>query len=478
MSRRSIVLAAVVAVALAALAGGAWWLAHRTGEGGGATAASAARYYCPMHPTMISDRPGDCPVCYMRLVPMEEPEPAAPPADGADAPGGGKRVIYRSTMNPNEVSDTPGLDSMGMEMVAVEVDEGAPAGAPAVPGLASVRIAAPKRQLIGVETSPVARARFRRSIRTVGRVTVDETRLQHVHTKVAGYVERLYTNATGEPVEQGQPMLEFYSPELLATQEEYLVALKARNRAAGGGQPALLEAADDLVRSARRRLELFDVPDEEVLQLQRSGQARRTLTFSAPISGVILRRNVTQGERVEAGTTLLELADLSRVWVMAAVYEYELPFVRQGQQATMTLSYLPGRTFEGRVSLVYPTLDPATRTVQVRLEFANPDGELKPDMYAEVELLADLGERLALPTSALLETGTRRVVFVDRGEGLFEPREVEIGLRLPDLAEILRGVADGERVLTSGNFFVDSESKLQAALQATAGAPAPPEHRH
>jgi Cu(I)/Ag(I) efflux system membrane fusion protein len=328
-----------------------------------------------------------------------------------------------------------------------------------------------KQQLIGVKTALVTRAPFLRTIRAVGRVTYDETRLHHVHTKIAGYVEKLYANATGETVRSGQPLLEIYSPELLASQQEYLVALRARARTADSTLPSVAGSGEQLLESARRRLELYDVTDEQIGELERTGQARRNITLDAPISGTILQRMVAQGERVEPEMTLLDIADLSRVWVVAAVYEYELPFVYQGQEATMSLSYLPGRAFEGRVSLVYPVLDAATRTAQVRLEFDNPGLLLKPDMFADVELSADLGERLAVPDTAVMDTGTRSVVFVDKGDGFFEPREVRIGLRLPDHYEILDGLTEGERVLTSANFYVDSESKLKAALAAMDEAP-------
>jgi RND family efflux transporter MFP subunit len=435
--------------------------------------ATKIRYRCPMHPAWVSDRPGDCPICDMRMAPIESEKedagsPSGTPVDASPREASTRRrVIYRSTMNPNEVRNEPGKDSMGMEMVPVEIDDEAP-GTPEVEGHAAIRIPVRKQQLIGVRTDIVRRAPLVRTIRAVGRVTADETRLRHIHTKFAGWVETLEVNAIGERVRLGQPLLRIYSPEILATQEEHLIALRARNRLAEGPLSEAQRRADELVESSRRRLLLYDLTVEQIERLERSGEPSRTVALHSPVSGYVLQRNVTQGEKIDIGMNLLDIADLSRVWVIASVYQYELPFVRPGQPAAMTLAYLPGKRYEGRVALVYPALEGATRTAQVRLEFANPDLALKPEMYAEVQLHGDLGVRLVVPESAVLSTGTRDLLFVAKEDGYFEPREVRLGVRLPDAVEILAGVAEGERVVTSGNFLIDSESKMKAALKATA----------
>jgi RND family efflux transporter MFP subunit len=453
-SRRSILVGAAVVAVLAAAVAAILWSGSAPVGGtpeGGRSAAKAPRYHCPMHPTVVSDRPGDCPICGMRLVPVEEDEPAA----GGEGAGG------------------------------AHAGHAAPEAAGAAAGRVTVKVSETKRQLIGVKTAPVERRPLVRTIRTVGRVAYDETRLHHVHTKIGGWLERLHANATGEQVTAGDPLLTIYSPELLASGQEFLLALRARERLAGTTLPSIRESGEDLVASARRRLLLFDLTPDQIEALERDRIVPRTMTLHAPISGHVVARNVTQGERIEPGVNLLDIADLRRVWVLADVYEYELPFVRQGQAATMTLSYLPGRAFEGRITLVYPVLAEMTRTVKVRLEFPNPDLALKPEMYAEVEIGSDLGERLVVPDSAVISTGERDVVFVDRGEGFFEPREIRLGVRLPDTFEVLEGVAEGEEVLVSGNFFVDSESKLKAALAAAGAGNAaagsgesPPGHRH
>ncbi len=480
MSKSRRALWAILAVAV--LAAGSTAYVQRTPDGATAPeTARAAKYHCPMHPTMVSDQPGDCPMCGMRLVPTEEGDGASdaeahataspdsePPSvehrDHAAPSAGKKKLVYRSTMNPGEISDRPGKDSMGMEMVPEEVDEPPSHGPGTVDGRITVKISGQKRQLIGVRTAPAARGPFTRTIRTVGRVTYDESRLRTVFTKVSGWVERLYANSTGQMVKAGEPLLGIYSPELVSSAEEYLLALRGRDRLASSDLAG--DAAERLVESARRRLLLFDLTAKQIAALKETGQVPTAMTLEAPIGGTIIARYVTQGDRIEPGTKLLEIADLSRVWVLADIYEYELPFVQVGQVATMTLSYLPGRTFEGRITFVYPVLSEATRTVKVRLEFPNPDLALKPEMYAQVEIHANLGERLTVPESAVITTGTRDIVFVDRGEGYFEPRELELGMRLPDRFEVLGGLVEGEPVLISGNFLVDSESKLKAALAA------------
>lgn len=475
---RSVAATLVVALGISA-ALYTWW---RPAEPGmpmeeASMAKASQRYHCPMHPTIVADRPGDCPICGMRLVPIEEEEsPAAADAPDATPPGGQaspseaekKRTIYRSTMNPSEFSDQPGKDSMGMEMVAEEVEE-APAGSAVVEGRARVQLSERKRQLIGVRTGVVEKKPLVRTVRTVGLVTYDETHLHHVHTKISGWVEKLYANATGEFVKKGEPLLTIYSPELVASSQEYLLALHAKERLGASVVPSVQRSAERLVSSAHQRLLLFDLTPQQIGALESRGEVPTTMTLYAPTSGHIIARKVTQGEQIDPGMNLLDIADLSRVWVLADIYEYELPFLSLGQKAIMNLSYLPGRIFAGQVTLIYPVLTEATRTIKARLEFTNTDYSLRPEMYAEVEIFADLGERIVVPGSAVISSGTRDIVFVQSADGYLEPREVTLGVRLPDTFEILKGLAEGETVVTSGNFLLDSESKLKSALAASLG---------
>lgn len=424
--RRLLTLAGIAALLAIGAAGGILWQVRRDAAPSVATARDL--YHCPMHPTVVSDRPGDCPICGMRLV----------RASMASPRGGTIR------------------------------DEGA------VEGQAGVSIGTRKQQLINVRTVAVSRAPFVRTLRAVGRVVPDETRLHHLHTKVGGWVEMLHLTATGARVDQGAPLLDLFSPELVASQEEYLLALRSRDDSGQAALPEVARRADNLVQSARRRLLLFDMTPGQVEELEQRGEPRRTVTIFSPISGYVIARNVTHGEKISPDTALFDIANLARVWVMASVYEYELPFVQPGQAATTTLASLPGEPLPGRVDIIYPTLDEATRTAQVRLEFDNPRLQLKPGMYAEVQIRSDLGARLSVPASAVVESGTRSIVFVEQGEGYFAPREIRIGLRLPDTMEVIQGLSEGEKVVASGTFFVDSESKLKAALEAAASEPATP----
>jgi membrane fusion protein, copper/silver efflux system len=462
----------LVAVATAGVTlGGAFLLRHRHDDAPpSAPAAAKDQYQCPMHPTIVQDHPGDCPICGMKLVKLD--------GAGAGAGAGGataerKILFYRSPMNAQQTSPTPRKDEMGMDYVPVYSDE---VGGDAVEGLATINIDPARQQLIGLRTAVATRGQVGGSWRTVGRVTVDETRIAHVNVKVSGFMQHVHADFIGKAVKQGDPLFSIYSPELLSAQDEYLLALRTRDSLRSTHSQG--SDGDDLVAAARRKLELWDVPEAEIAKLERTGKPTKDLMFYAPASGVVTKKDVVPGMRVNAGDMPFEIVDLSRVWVQADVYESELRHVKMGMQAFLSLKAYPNRVFKGRVVFIDPLLDPKTRTVNVRLEFANGGGELKPEMFGEVVLQGSAREGLRIPSDAVIDSGTKSVVFVAVGEGKFQPREVKLGDSDGQNVEIVSGVADGEQVVTRANFLIDSESRLRASLAAMGGgaAPAGPDH--
>ncbi|MGQ9654623.1 MAG: efflux RND transporter periplasmic adaptor subunit [Thermodesulfobacteriota bacterium] len=328
----------------------------------------------------------------------------------------------------------------------------------------TIEIPQEKRQLIGVRTSEVTRQSLVRTIRTVGRIDYDERRLATVNTKFEGWIERLYVDYTGRFVRKGELMAEIYSPELLATQQEFLNLLRwseAKIKERGPWAESLGRDAEAILQAARERLRLWDMTEGQIQELERTGKPIRTIKILSPASGYVLQKIAILGMRVMPGEKLFDLADLSTVWILADVYEYELPFVRVGMPARVTLSYLPETEFSSKIDYIYPTLSPETRTAKVRLSLPNPKGSLKPQMFSNVELKVDLGPRLLVPSEAVIDTGTRQIVYVDRGEGLFEPREVKLGIRTQEMAEVVAGLRQGERVAASAAFLIDSEAQLK-----------------
>lgn len=433
-----------------------------------ANGAKQVKYQCPMHPTIVQDHPGECPICGMQLVPVDAGgAPAGPNA--AAKPDERKVKFYRSPMDPKQTSPVPRKDEMGMDYLPVYEDE-LGGGAPSPSGLAAVTIDPARQQLIGLVTAPVTRGPVGGALRTVGRVAVDETRVRRVNLKVGAFVERIFVDYLGQRVRRGDPLFAVYSPELLGLENEYLLARKTQRELAGSALVA--GAGEDLVAAARRRLQLWDVPDSEIDALDRTGVAKRDLVLVSPVDGVVTRKDVVEGTRLAAGAMPYEITDLSVVWVLADVYEPELPRIRLGMEGTFRLPALPGREFSARVTFVDPVLDPSTRTVKVRLALANPRGELRPEMFGEVTLQVPPREALRIPADAVIAAGTRQVVFVSLGDGKFQPREIEVGPGGDGLVEVRSGLAEGDRVVTRANFLIDSESRLRASLAGPgAGAP-------
>ena len=333
----------------------------------------------------------------------------------------------------------------------------------------TVQISPERQQLIGVKIGIVELKPLEKVIRTVGKIDYDEKRLMTISPKIGGWIEDLYVDFTGRFVQQGEPLFTLYSPELVSTQEEYLLALRAKKDLVKSPFPEVAGSGSSLAESARRRLKLWDITEEQIKALEESGQPRKTLTLYSPFSGTVLEKVAYKGMNVMPGMVLYKLADLSAVWLIADIYEYELPFIHLGQQAIVQLSYLPGELFTGKAIYIYPSLDSNTRTAKVRFEFPNPHGKLKPEMYANVEIKVHLGRKLAVPEGAIIDTGLRQIAIIDKGSGYFEPRDVKVGAKVDNYYEVIKGLKAGERVVTSANFLIDSESRLKEAVGGMAG---------
>jgi len=396
--------------------------------------------------------------------PSSTPSPDSDSREGeADGPcpGGLQPLYWVAPMDPNFIRDEPGKSPMGMDLVPkCSSDTIGSAGG-------QVKIDSTVLQNIGVRTERVTRRDLERVIRSAGRVDYDERLVSHVHTKVQGWVEKLYADFEGQMVERGQPLLEIYSPELVSTQEEVLIAVRYREETKNSPFTDVRHGGASLLDAAKQRLALWDVPERDIQRLIETGETRKTLTLYAPSRGVVTHLMVREGMEVAPNANLYTIADLSRVWVYANVYEYELPWIEVGQRAIVEISYLPGQSFESTVTHIDPFLDPKTRTARVRLEHANPKGLLKPEMFANVSILTDArNDALAIPEEALIRSGRRNLVFIALGEGRFEPRVVEVGIETGDgWIEISEGLAEGEVIVSSGQFLIDSESKLQESLQ-------------
>lgn len=338
-----------------------------------------------------------------------------------------------------------------------------------------VEIPPDKQQMIGVKTVAAAVKPLRKAIRTVGRIEYDERRIATVTTKIEGWLSKLYIDYTGRYVNKGEPLAELYSPELVATQQEYLNVLKWSRQGTGqgnGGGAAssplgamFSQDAAALRDAARQRLRLWDIKDSEIKKIEEAGQPMRTLTIYSPVSGYVVQKTALQGMRVMPGERLFDVADLSTVWVISDIYEYDLPLIRPGQTASISLSYLPEKVFTSKLDFVYPVLAGETRTAKARFVIPNPGGRLKPQMFTNVEIGIDLGRKLVIPEDAVINTGTKQIVYVDKGEGSFEPREITTGIAAEGMVEVVRGLTAGEKVAGSAAFLIDSEARLKGVVQ-------------
>ncbi|MCF8027223.1 MAG: efflux RND transporter periplasmic adaptor subunit [Desulfobacteraceae bacterium] len=442
----AIFLTAVLTLAIAA--GAAWYsglLSFADHQHRKVQQDSNIQYTCSMHPQVVTDEPGDCPICGMELVPKDSVD------EKDDADDGERKIAYwRAPMNPEEIYDEPGKSAMGMDLEPVYEDE--------LVGGVNISIDPVMEQNMGIRTVAVKQGPLSHTIRTYGHVTYNETATTRINLKFSGWIEKLHVDFTGARVEKGDPLFDFYSPELITAQQDLLEARRNYTRRPDETNKKMLE-------SVRSRLGYYGIAKSEIDQVIGQGAVRHALTIKSPYTGVVTEKNVLEGDYVQSGTTIYQIADLSSVWVEAHIYEYELARVQKGLKAEMTLPYLPGEKYEGQVAYIYPYLQRKTRDVVVLLEFDNPDMFLKPDMYGDVKIATSSDETgLHVPRSAVLRSGQRDIVFVRRSAGKFTPREVKPGIPLDnDRIEILEGLAPGEQVVVSGQFMLDSESKLREA---------------
>lgn len=411
---------------------------------------------CAMHPSVRLKEPGQCPICGMETTPVwkrgsDQTEPVTQV----------KMEEKESTKNGEDMKEEDIAGMQGHDHSSMGVRQ-KPSSAQDAKSTFSV---SPERQqLIGIKTEPVMMRTLDKDIRTVGMVEIEETNIEHIHTKIEGWIDKVFVDYTWQFVGKGDPLFSIYSPELVSTQEEYLLALRSKDLLAKSDFPEISQGANSLMQATRRRLELWDISENQIRDLERTGKVKDSVIIYSPISGNVIEKNAFENKFVDPNTTVYTIADHSRVWVQVDIYENEISMIKLGQEAKMTLAPFPGEIFEGQVKFINPHLNSETRTVKVRLEFPNPDLKLLPEMYADVSLEIPIGEKLTIPTSAVLRTGKQDVVFVDKGDGIFEIRRVQLGQKTGSYYEILRGLKSGEQVVSRANFLIDSESKVQAAI--------------
>ncbi len=421
------------------------------------------QYTCGMHPFIIRDEPGLCPICNMNLTPVK------PGTSGTQAAASATAVKqWRSPMDPTYVRDAPGKDYMGHDLVPVSGDGGDDG---------AINIDPTTAQNMGVRTEAAARRKLVKTIRTTGLLTYQEERQFSINSKIDGWIEKFFINQEGQMVKKGQPLMAIYSPELVAAQQEFLLALRNGRKLAGNPVAEVVESSERLVDAARTRLTYWDISNEQIATIEKSGQITKTLTLYSPHSGVVTKKKVLEGMKIMAGEELLQISDISRIWINADIFEYEMPWLRVDQTARAELPFIQGKIFTGKITYIYPYLRNETRTVKARIELANPGFELKPDMYANVEIETEgVDGALAIPSNAVLNSGTVRTVFVALEGGKFAPRPVTTGVTDDNgYVQILSGLSEGDPVVISAQFMLDSESSLREALRKmTAPANQPP----
>ncbi len=423
------------------------------------TDSSGDLYTCGMHPEVILEGPGQCPICGMNLTPLKQSSATA--VDGVGAKTGGERKIlyWQAPMNPSEIYDEPGKSAMGMDLVPVYDDQD-------VSG-SQISIDPVTVQNMGVRMATVQEQTFSHDVRAVGKVDYNEENIYEVSSKISGWIEKLHVDYTGKPVRKGQPLFELYSPDLVTTQQEYLLAIKNKELIGNSSFPSIREGAESLLASTLQRLAYWDIPMSEIRKLEETRKISKTMTFDSPADGIVIHKNVTEGMHINAGMPLYKIADLSTIWVFASVYDSEVPWIKIGQTAEMELSYAPGQVLKGKVAYIYPYLNEQTRDVKVRLEFNNPNLMLKPGMYANLRIKTQsIPNAIVIPSEAVIRSGERTLAFIALGDGRFEPRPIRVGQE-GDNGDVLvlAGLQTGEKIVTSAQFLLDSESRLQVVIQ-------------
>jgi len=422
-------------------------------------------YTCGMHPQVIQEEPGICPICNMNLTPMKTETQTSAHAHNADSneknTSKDKKILHwRAPMDPTYISEQPGKSPMGMDLIPVYEGDAPGAGT-------TITIDPATIQNSGIRSAEVKRQSFSRTIRSVGHVDYDEETLYNVNIKFSGWLEELFVERTGDLVKKGQPLFKIYSPELVTTQEEYLLAFKNNKKLSGGNISEAVDGAARLLNATRQRLQFWDISDFDIRALEESGEFKKTLTIHSPASGVVLHKQAVEGSFIKAGMNLYRIADLSTIWVYAHIFEYELPWIKTGQTVKMELPYIPGKSFDGRIDYIYPYLDAKSRDIKVRLVFDNKDLLLKPQMYANVTIKSKIGDNVVvIPGEAIVRSGQRNLVFLDLGNGKFAPQQVTLGAEGEDgFVQILAGLQEGQQIVLSAHFLLDSESRLREVIQ-------------
>ncbi|MFA8344326.1 MAG: efflux RND transporter periplasmic adaptor subunit [Rhodothermaceae bacterium] len=461
----------VIMIASAILLGGAGYLIfNSTDETVHEHSTEKQLYTCGMHPEIISDEPGNCPICEMKLTPIKKEKKAV-------ANGERKILYWRAPMNPNEIYDKPGKSNMGMDLVPVYEDEKGSAGVVSVDGTL--------QQTMNLKTIVVQKREFSSDIVTNGVLHTDERKEAIVTTKVGGWIEKLFVNYTGQKIKKGEPLLSIYSPDLVAAQQELLAAISYNKAVNQSKDEDILSSGNELIKNAVRKLELLDVSKKELKNLIDKKEVKTHTIFYAPFNGTVMMKNIIEGEKIMPGKKLLHIADLSELWLKADVYENEIYKVEPGSKSQVKFSSFPGEIFSGKVSFIDPVVDPKTRVLKVRIDLPNKEEKLKPAMFGNVTISGiNYGSHPAVDESSVIRSGKKNIVVIALGEGKFKPVEVKLGVYSNGYYQALEGIKEGDEIVTSAQFLIDSESSLKAAINqfgsssATADEMAPQENDH